>query len=94
MGALSRLTGDSRYETSALRALRMIWSMRSPLNLMGTTLDVVSGDWIEHSSGIGAGKNSVCMTIHVNIICSIIVYPYVSKLQMFYITLYYYIFIS
>ncbi|KMZ61171.1 mannosyl-oligosaccharide 1,2-alpha-mannosidase, family GH47 [Zostera marina] len=58
MGALSRLTGDSRYEASALRALRMIWSMRSPLNLMGTTLDVVSGDWIEHSSGIGAGVDS------------------------------------
>lgn len=56
MGALSRLTGDPRYESAALRALRKLWSMRSSLNLLGTTLDVVTGDWIEYSSGIGAGK--------------------------------------
>ncbi|OVA11262.1 Glycoside hydrolase [Macleaya cordata] len=58
MGALSRLTGDSRYEAAALRALRKLWSMRSPLNLLGTTLDVVTGEWIEYSSGIGAGVDS------------------------------------
>lgn len=56
MGTLSRLTGDPRYESAALRALRKLWSMRSSLNLLGTTLDVVTGDWIEHSSGIGAGR--------------------------------------
>jgi hypothetical protein len=55
MGALSRLTGDSRYEAAALRALRKLWSMRSSLNLVGSTLDVLSGKWIEYSSGIGAG---------------------------------------
>lgn len=55
MGALSRLTGDTRFETAALRALRKLWSMRSSLNLLGTTLDVATGDWIEYSSGIGAG---------------------------------------
>ena len=55
MGALSRLTGDPRYESAALRALRKLWSMRSSLNLFGTTLDVVTGEWIEYSSGIGAG---------------------------------------
>ncbi|KAJ4959991.1 hypothetical protein NE237_019901 [Protea cynaroides] len=58
MGALSRLTGDPRYEAVALRALRKLWSMRSPLNLLGTTLDVVTGEWIEYSSGIGAGVDS------------------------------------
>ena len=56
MGVLSRLTGDSRYEDAALRALRKLWSMRSSLNLVGTTLDVLTGKWIEYSSGIGAGK--------------------------------------
>ena len=61
MGALSRLTGDSRYEAAALRALRKLWSMRSPLNLVGTTLDVLNGKWIEYSSGIGAGN-----TIHTH----------------------------
>lgn len=58
MGALSRLTGDSRYEAAALRALRKLWSMRSSLNLVGSTLDVFSGNWIEYSSGIGAGTIS------------------------------------
>ncbi|CAI0398897.1 unnamed protein product [Linum tenue] len=58
MGALSRLTGDPRYEFAALRALRKLWSMRSSLNLFGTTLDVMTGEWIEHSSGIGAGVDS------------------------------------
>ncbi|KAL0318399.1 UNVERIFIED_CONTAM: Alpha-mannosidase I MNS5 [Sesamum angustifolium] len=58
MGALSHLTGDPRFESAALRALRKLWSMRSPLNLLGTTLDVETGEWIEHSSGIGAGVDS------------------------------------
>ncbi|XP_077237851.1 glycosyl hydrolase family 47 protein isoform X2 [Tasmannia lanceolata] len=58
MGALSRLTGDSKYEAVALRALRKLWSMRSSLDLLGTTLDVVKGEWIEYSSGIGAGVDS------------------------------------
>ncbi|KAH7688815.1 Glycoside hydrolase family 47 protein [Dioscorea alata] len=58
MGALSRLTGDSRYETAALRALRKLWSMRSSLDLPGTTLDVITGEWIVYSSGIGAGVDS------------------------------------
>lgn len=58
MGTLSRLTGDIRYEAAALRALRKLWSMRSPLNLLGTTLDVMTGEWIEYSSGIGAGVDS------------------------------------
>ncbi|KAK9669381.1 hypothetical protein RND81_13G126100 [Saponaria officinalis] len=58
MGTLSRLTGDPRYEAAALRALRKLWSMRSSLNLLGTTLDVETGEWIEHSGGIGAGVDS------------------------------------
>ncbi|XP_074564635.1 alpha-mannosidase I MNS5 [Curcuma longa] len=58
MGALSRLTGNPRFEVVALRALRKLWSMRSSLNLLGTTLDVVTGEWIEYSTGIGAGVDS------------------------------------
>lgn len=58
MGTLSRLTGDPRFESAALRALRKLWSMRSSLNLLGTTLDVETGEWIEYSSGIGAGVDS------------------------------------
>ncbi|KAM0005622.1 putative glycoside hydrolase family 47, six-hairpin glycosidase-like superfamily [Helianthus debilis subsp. tardiflorus] len=58
MGALSRLTGDARFEHAALNALHKLWGMRSSLNLLGTTLDVVTGEWIEYSSGIGAGVDS------------------------------------
>ncbi|KAI9086456.1 hypothetical protein K1719_031540 [Acacia pycnantha] len=58
MGALSKLTGDPIYESVALRALHKLWSMRSSLNLFGTTLDVETGEWIEFSSGIGAGVDS------------------------------------
>ncbi|KAL6175610.1 hypothetical protein ACLB2K_052249 [Fragaria x ananassa] len=58
MGALSRLTRDPKYESAALRALRKLWSMRSSLNLLGTTLDVSTGEWIEYSSGIGEGVDS------------------------------------
>ncbi|KAI4326680.1 hypothetical protein MLD38_031968 [Melastoma candidum] len=58
MGTLSRLTGDPRFESAALRALRKLWSMRSSLNLFGTTLDVQTGEWIEYSTGIGAGVDS------------------------------------
>nr|XP_043636110.1 alpha-mannosidase I MNS5 [Erigeron canadensis] len=58
MGALSRLTGDPRFEYAALHALHKLWGMRSSLNLLGTTLDVETGEWIEYSSGIGAGVDS------------------------------------
>ncbi|PKA51466.1 putative alpha-mannosidase I MNS5 [Apostasia shenzhenica] len=58
MGTLSRLTGDFRFEKAAVHALRKLWSMRSSLNLLGTTLDVVTGEWLEFSSGIGAGVDS------------------------------------
>lgn len=59
MGTLSRLTGDTRYEDVALRALHRLWSMRSSLDLFGTTLDVITGEWIEYSSGIGAGTSPI-----------------------------------
>ncbi|CAI9759456.1 unnamed protein product [Fraxinus pennsylvanica] len=55
MGALSRSTSDRSFENAALRALRKLWNLRSSLNLLGTTLDVETGEWIEHSFGIGVG---------------------------------------
>eukprot|EP00850_Spirogloea_muscicola_P002496 SM000009S23625 [mRNA] locus=s9:1139531:1144092:- [translate_table: standard] len=57
-GILSRLTKNDIYESVALRALRKLWGMRSSLNLVGTTLNVETGEWIEQSSGIGAGVDS------------------------------------
>lgn len=69
MGALSRLTGDPRFESVALRALRKLWSMRSSLNLLGTTLDVLTGEWIEYSSGIGAGMLCLCFVVLGALFC-------------------------
>ena len=57
-GLLSRLTGDPVFEQAASRALLRLWSMRSSLNLLGTTLDVASGQWVEQATGIGAGVDS------------------------------------
>ncbi|KAM1340215.1 hypothetical protein EV1_038592 [Malus domestica] len=57
MGALSRLIGDPKYESAALCALRELWGMCSSLNLLGTTLDISTGEWIVYSSGIGAGDD-------------------------------------
>ena len=58
MGVLSRLTGDAQYEEAALCALRLLWSKRSPLNLLGNTLDVASANWRNANAGIGAGIDS------------------------------------
>lgn len=69
MGALSRLTGDPIFEIAALRALRKLWSMRSSLNLLGTTLDVATGEWIEFSTGIGAGTLFLLCLWSLFVIC-------------------------
>lgn len=81
MGALSHLTGDPRFESAALRSLRKLWSMRSSLNLLGTTLDVKTGEWIDHSSGIGAGI--LCSRMHTSV--WILIYLASSKLEIIYL---------
>jgi len=57
-GTLSRLTGDSIFEQVALKALHSLFSHRSKIGLMGNHLDVASGKWIAHDSGIGGGIDS------------------------------------
>ena len=57
-GTLSRLVGDDRFERAAKRAVRALWSMRSGLDLLGNTLDVRRGTWINRSGGVGAGCDS------------------------------------
>ena len=90
MGALSRLTGDPRYESAALRALRKLWSMRSSLNLLGTTLDVATGEWIEYSSGIGAGMFSLgfdlLMALGSVLLHLIILDRIINRINRFYTT--------
>lgn len=80
MGALSRLTGDPRYEAVALRAVRKLWSMRSSLNLLGTTLDVATGEWIEYSSGIGAGMFSLGFDLLLAPDCVLLHFSYKERI--------------
>ena len=42
----------------ARRALESLWRYRSPLDLMGTIINIGNGKWIHTQSGIGAGIDS------------------------------------
>lgn len=49
MAALSRLTGEPIFEQKAHRAMDELWRMRHrSSDLMGTVLNVQSGDWVEN----------------------------------------------
>ncbi|XP_069465794.1 ER degradation-enhancing alpha-mannosidase-like protein 3 [Ambystoma mexicanum] len=57
--ALSRLTQDSVFEDYARRALDVLWEKRQKgNNLVGTVINIHSGDWIRRDSGVGAGIDS------------------------------------
>jgi len=56
---LSRLTGDSIFEEKARQALDSIWEHRHrSTDLVGTVLNVESGEWVRRESGVGAGSDS------------------------------------
>jgi hypothetical protein len=46
-GVLSQLTGDQKYYQAAKRAYREVISRRSALDLLGTSLNVETGEWID-----------------------------------------------
>ncbi|XP_037958336.1 ER degradation-enhancing alpha-mannosidase-like protein 3 isoform X2 [Teleopsis dalmanni] len=57
--ALSRLTGDPIFEARAHAAMDALWKIRHRgSDLMGTVLNVHSGDWVRRDSGVGAGIDS------------------------------------
>ncbi|CAL8468306.1 g7846 [Coccomyxa elongata] len=58
MGVLSRLTGIPEFEFYAKRSLQVLWSMRTPLGLFGTALDMQKGVWLDPNGGIGASADS------------------------------------
>ncbi|CAH1119531.1 unnamed protein product [Phaedon cochleariae] len=59
MAALSRLTGEPLFEAKAQKAMDELWKMRHrSSDLMGTVLNVHSGDWVRRDSGVGAGIDS------------------------------------
>ncbi|KAI5610446.1 ER degradation-enhancing alpha-mannosidase-like protein 3 isoform X1 [Silurus asotus] len=57
--ALSRYTGDPIFEAHARRALDFLWEKRQRnSNLVGTTINIHSGEWVRRDSGVGAGIDS------------------------------------
>ncbi|XP_033219638.1 ER degradation-enhancing alpha-mannosidase-like protein 3 isoform X2 [Belonocnema kinseyi] len=59
MAALSRLTGELIFEEKAQKAMDVLWRMRHRgTDLMGSVLNVHSGDWVRRDSGVGAGIDS------------------------------------
>jgi mannosidase alpha-like ER degradation enhancer 2 len=51
-GTLSKLTGDARFYDAAKAAVRAVQQRRSPLGLVGTTIDARTGDWVDETSHI------------------------------------------
>ncbi|KAJ6634826.1 ER degradation-enhancing alpha-mannosidase-like protein 3 [Pseudolycoriella hygida] len=57
--ALSRLSGEPIFEQKAHASMDALWKLRNRgSDLMGTVLNVHSGDWIRRDSGVGAGIDS------------------------------------
>ncbi|XP_067141881.1 ER degradation-enhancing alpha-mannosidase-like protein 2 isoform X1 [Centruroides vittatus] len=57
-GTLSRLTGDSIFEETAMKALNALWDRRSSVGLVGNHINVQEGKWTALDAGIGAGVDS------------------------------------
>lgn len=57
-GLLSYYTNDDRYFEAAFDALLKLWTLRSPIDLLGNTLDVGTYAWINNNAGIGSGIDS------------------------------------
>ncbi|KAG1692971.1 ER degradation-enhancing alpha-mannosidase-like protein 3 [Nymphon striatum] len=57
--ALSRLSGESIFEEKARKAMDYLWELRHrSSDLMGTIINIQSGDWVRRESGVGAGIDS------------------------------------
>ncbi len=57
-GTLSKLTGDSIYYQKAKNALVQLYNRRSSIGLVGSWINVESGEWTNPSSNIGGGIDS------------------------------------
>jgi len=58
-GALSRLSGDPKYEQAARKALESLINARSGIGLLGNHIDTKTGAWTATDAGIGAGVDSI-----------------------------------
>ncbi|SEL61314.1 mannosyl-oligosaccharide alpha-1,2-mannosidase [Sphingomonas palmae] len=53
-GTLSRLTGDPRYTAAARRAMVAVFERRSPLDLVATKINVLTGEWQSRTATVGS----------------------------------------
>jgi mannosyl-oligosaccharide alpha-1,2-mannosidase len=51
-GTLSRLTGDAKYYRAAKKAMRAVIDRRSDLDLLGTQINVETGQWVNGTATI------------------------------------------
>jgi len=58
LGSLSNLTGNPVYYDKAKRGMRAVFDRRSPIGLVGETIDVVTGDWDRTASHISGRIDS------------------------------------
>src|SRR5262249_11969308 len=57
-GTLSKLTHKPVYYEKAKRALVELYKRRSPIGLVGSTIDVETGKWVDTTSHISGGIDS------------------------------------
>jgi mannosidase alpha-like ER degradation enhancer 2 len=57
-GALSKLAEDPRYYFMAKRAVVALFRARSPIGLVGSTIDVETGRWVDRDSHVSGGIDS------------------------------------
>ena len=57
-GTLSRLTGDPRYYDIAKRAIAALYARRSAIGLVGSTIHVETGAWVDGDSHVSGGIDS------------------------------------
>lgn len=57
-GTLSKLTGKPIYFEKSKHALVELYNRRSPLGLVGSSIDVKTGEWKDYTSHIGGGIDS------------------------------------
>ncbi|CAE7363653.1 EDEM2 [Symbiodinium sp. CCMP2456] len=57
-GMLSHLTGEDRFYRAAKRSLLAFWGRRNLLDLVGTSIDVNTGNFVDQQSTTGPGQDS------------------------------------
>jgi len=57
-GTLAKLTGEASFYDRPKAALRALYDRRSSIGLVGTSIDVESGAWIDRTCHIGGGIDS------------------------------------